>query len=88
MKIWKYELADTPTVVGIPKGARVLRVAAQQNGMEVSPHLWALVDPSADMELRSFEIVGTGHDAPQGDYLGTFDMGPLVLHVFETTVSD
>ena len=56
-----------------------------------TPCLWALVNPDAPMETRTFRVVGTGHDIPPdgADYLwyhvGTFQMhgGYFVGHLFE-----
>jgi len=70
-------------------GARVLHVEAQ-NGI---PTLWALVDPEADSERRSFSIIGTGHPTnllaeqyvasllPLGEWNGNF-----VWHLFEVGI--
>lgn len=49
--------------------------------------MWALVDPEAPCEVRTFRILGTGYielGAP-GQHLGSFQLndGALVFHVFE-----
>lgn len=80
--IWKYaiDLAREVTV-HMPAGARILSVQSQLDQAQV----WALVDPAADLVQRRFGIYGTGwdlHDAP-GEYVGTFQDGWFVWHVFD-----
>lgn len=86
--IWKYEV--NPDGRGqthrMPKGATILTV--QMQGPAVC--VWALVDPGAQDEERTFHIYGTGHAIVGADglrYIGTFqpnDGGsPLVFHLFE-----
>ena len=82
--IWKYEIPDGQIVtVSMPKGARLLSVQVQRG----VPMLWALVDPKAPVERRTFHIAGTGWDFdPDGlNYVGTFQVsgGEFVFHLFE-----
>ncbi len=83
--IWKHGLNLGKTTVPMRRGARVLCVQIQND----TPFLWALVDPDADVQMRRFEIVGTGHLLPDDfdpdRYVGTVQVGPLVWHIFETT---
>lgn len=77
--IWKFPLAEE---IEMPKKAKVLTVQVQRD----IPCIWAVVDPSADREVRRFVIVGTGHSMNRkGPYIGTFQLegGALVFHVFE-----
>jgi hypothetical protein len=79
--IWKYPvpLADS-FVLNMPKDATPLHVDVQRG----APCLWALVDTSAPNEERTFRLVGTGGDVPRDTcYVGTFQQGPFVWHVFE-----
>ncbi len=69
--------------IAMPFGYRVLAVQMQGD----LPCLWAMVNPekpSHDVEIRVF---GTGHPLPDGIgdacYLGTFQHGVFVWHVFE-----
>lgn len=67
----------------MPIGAEILSVQVQRG----NPHMWALVDPEAPCEVRTFRILGTGYielGAP-GQHLGSFQLndGALVFHVFE-----
>ena len=84
MKIWKYDLnVDDYTVLEMPKGAETLSVQDQRG----TPRLWALVDPSAITEKRTFKMAGTGHDIDGRNlrFIDTFQLmnGGLVFHVFE-----
>lgn len=53
---------------------------AMQNGVVT---LWALVNMEHMPVKRRFHIVGTGHEAPCGHYLGTVHERVFVWHVFE-----
>lgn len=84
--IWKFPLSlETPQVLSMPRGAVVLTVQTQSE----QPVLWALVDPDAPTEDRTFFIYGTGweHETPvdRAAYRGTFQLrgGALVFHLFE-----
>ena len=82
--IYKYPLmtADEQRV-DMPRGAHILSVDVQR-GVYC---LWALVDPQAEKEQRTFAIIGTGHpiaDAARLDYIGSAQLGEaLIFHVFE-----
>ena len=87
--IWKYklEVTDGQNII-MPKGAEILTVQMQDE----NPCLWALVDPTADTEIRFIEIFGTGNPilsdmGVSREYISTFQMlgGKLVFHAFEYT---
>ena len=84
--IWKWTL-QPETTIDTPHGAKLLAVQEQHG----EPQLWALVDPGAETEKRTFRVYGTGHDLPDdpGQYVGTFQMhgGALVFHVFEANAT-
>lgn len=86
-RIFKYELHGRgTTTVNIPKGARVLSVANQDEALM----LWAAVTPSNPTEPRTFLVALTGQEiavTPSFPFLGTvlFDNGNFVVHVFEVT---
>ena len=86
--IWKYHLhlPDDPIVIYMPKGARVLHIGQQAGLIK----MWALVDPEADTEKRTFAILGTGGAGPESTdlYLGTVQLGSYVWHVFERVQLD
>lgn len=86
--IWKFHLSGDDETLKMPKGAEILHVHAQNQGIR----FWALVDPTAPPERRYFHTYGTGHpiDGNPGDYIGTahFDGMELVFHVFEKSVPD
>lgn len=82
--VWKYPITIFETFkIGMPKDAVILSVQ-MQNGY---PYLWALVNSDFPLEDYHFEIVGTGNEAPKPDkikaYIGTFQTGPFVFHLFE-----
>lgn len=85
MTIWKFTLDPWRDLVEMPKGARLIHVREQNNGVCV----WAEVDPDAGMVERLVYIVGTGHPllARVPTYVGTahiVEAGvPLVLHVYD-----
>ena len=89
MTIWKFELETTDKqTIEMPVDSEILTVQTQ-NG---EPCLWALVDPAAEKETRTFEVFGTGHTLHYDmgitkDYIGTYQLnsGALVFHVFEHT---
>jgi hypothetical protein len=93
--IWRFALPliDAPTL-HLPAGARVLSVGPARgpemysnDGLDV----WALVDPTATREPRSFRVVGTGNPMPTdaGKFVGTVPShgGSLIWHVFEAVSS-
>jgi len=85
--IWKFTLQATDIqTIKMPKGAKILCVQTQNE----IPCLWAIVDPSASMEDRTFSIYGTGHNIDGYDrkYLGTFQLlkGNFIGHLFEQTI--
>jgi hypothetical protein len=85
--VHKYELSDSvnQTLVNMPAGAEILRLAVQRG----VPTIWARVDPDADRVTRTFQIFGTGNPIPPAaKYVGTFDVGPFVWHVFELLTDD
>lgn len=84
--VWKYEISlrDSPTVLGIPDGARILHVD-DQHGI---PTLWMLVNPDTPTVTRQFIVTGTGHLVPPSTYIGTA-VGPIfVWHIWELDDKD
>jgi hypothetical protein len=81
--IWKFPLRDMgPCEVPMPQGAEILDVQMQNE----LPCIWAMVDPHAPVEAKTFVIHGTGHvvgDDTKLSYIGTVQQGTLVWHVFE-----
>lgn len=83
-KIFKYQL-DTTDIqqIEMPQGAEILCLHTQN----VTPCIWALVNPDAPVSKRTFEIFGTGHNIPEANrkYIGTYQLrsGDLVFHCFE-----
>ncbi len=67
-------------------GAKLLDIQVQVAGPDKGiPQLWALVDPDAIKEKRTFICYGTGQKIPDdpGDYIATAQDGGVLLHFFE-----
>ncbi len=80
--VWKKVLAKTDEqVIKLPSGSKILDVQVQDNNW----CLWFLCNPAAPLEERRIFIHGTGHevDSRTFSYIGTFQDGAYVWHVFE-----
>jgi hypothetical protein len=68
----------------MPKGATVLSVQMQRD----QPMMWAMVDTDQPLVLRKFAVRGTGHDCSgvSHAFVGTFQYGALVFHLFDLGV--
>jgi len=78
--IWKYTLQiDDGEMIDMPRGARPLAVQVQAGDM----CLWAAVDSRAPLVRHKFNIGGTGHPLPDGEYIGSVQDGPYVWHIFD-----
>ena len=86
-EIWRYQFDITDTVeIKMPAGAEIISV--QTKGARSTPCMWAIVEPRANKETRTFKVFGTGHPIPDDlalKFLDTFQVEHLVLvfHVFE-----
>lgn len=80
-QIWKYSLEN---VIEMPKGAEILTIDIQ-NGQLFNAQMWVKVDTENEVEKRMFEVIGTGQnfDDTNRKYIGTYQDGPFVWHVFE-----
>lgn len=80
-QIWKYSLEN---IIEMPKGAEILTIDIQ-NGQMFNVQMWVKVDTENEMEKRMFEVIGTGQnfDDTNRKYVGTYQQGPYVWHVFE-----
>jgi hypothetical protein len=81
--VWKYQLDKSvgiPTVLDMPAGSSVLRVAFQ--GFDLC--LWACVIPGKPIVVREFFISGTGHAVPMtAEYIDSVSQPPFEWHVWE-----
>mgnify|MGYP006921365538 CR=1 FL=1 len=78
--VFKYEVQRK---IEMPKGSEILCMQMQRG----IPCIWAMVHQTKEMEIREFDIIGTGQ-AIIGDlihkYIGTYQPTEfLVYHVFE-----
>jgi hypothetical protein len=80
-QIWKYKVEN---IIEMPKGAEILTVQIQ-NGQMFNACIWAKVNPENELEKRQFVVIGTGHsfDDTNCEYIGTYQDGPFVWHLFE-----
>lgn len=79
-KIYKYPLTSQDCTLKLPKEAEILTVKLQNE----TPTLWALVDPTSELEERHICIVGTGWDVEDSmKYITTYIDGYFVWHIFE-----
>lgn len=71
-KVYKYMvLLDEPCTIEMPRGAQILSVQTQHG----HPQKWALVDTTAPIERRHFEVYGTSHGIRNPErlsFVGTF----------------
>lgn len=85
-KIFKYpvHITDLQTIE-MHKGAEILCFQVQETIHGNFPTLWAIVDPDAPKETRSFRVIGTGNpiENDMREYIGTVQMPPFVWHLFE-----
>jgi hypothetical protein len=84
--IWKYPISlYGPTELTMPANSHVVHFAVQNDELVI----WAEVALGVlPQETRTFRVVGTGHVAPlpYAEYVGTVQVGPMVWHLYETTV--
>jgi len=86
--------------IELPQGARILAVQVQKHysiekGLTQAteePYFWALVNTDEGRTVRRlFRIYGTGREIEERpedlDYIGSFQRGPFIYHVFERNVS-
>lgn len=80
-QVWKFPIVPFATDIRMPKGAKLLHVALQND----SPCLWAEVDSTAPIVKRYVKTYGTGHKIDSGAcfHVGTFQIGELVFHVYD-----
>ena len=79
--IWKHPL--TRVSLALPEGAQVIHVGLDGDGMAC---LWERHPVDApDGPPRRFTAVFTGEHFSGGAHLGTWLVGGLVYHLFETT---
>ena len=81
--VFKYKFGfDTFGLSGLrlPVGCKILRVGQQEGEM----CFWAEVDSDADIELRQFQMIGTGHKLPKSaTYIGGVSIPPYEWHIYE-----
>lgn len=87
-QIWKYSLKSDLSAIAMPVGAEILHLTLFKG----IPTIWALVDPDADLEIRTFETVPTGHVIEnelieRREYVGSYEVWEInalvIKHVFE-----
>jgi hypothetical protein len=83
-QIWKYTLNGMVNDIQMPMDAEILTVQLQ-DGQMFNACIWAKVKPENELEKRQFVVIGTGHsfDDTNHKYIGTYQEGFFVWHVFE-----
>ncbi len=86
--VWKFPIEATEIQsVQMPRGAQILYVGVQGEGLRMKASVWALCDTDQPKAERRLAVTGTGHDAAhcEGPHVGTFMLGngALVFHVFD-----
>jgi hypothetical protein len=83
-QIWKYTLNGMVNDIQMPLDAEILTVQLQ-DGQMFNACIWAKVNPENELEKRQFVVIGTGHsfDDTNHKYIGTYQEGFFVWHVFE-----
>ena len=88
-EVWKFNTTDKGFVekfeIKMPKNAQLLNVDIDANN---SPCIWALVYPQEEMEIRHFELFGTGQELHndmgiERKYVGSYSYGNFIGHIFE-----
>lgn len=86
-KVFKYIVEWGDVVhVDMPEDAQILTAQLQGSSRELV--IWALVNPGAPLQSRTFRIAGTGHPVTEAvAYISTVQLfdGSVVFHVFEVT---
>lgn len=70
--------------VEAPIGAKILHVDVQERA-PFQPSMWVQLEDDRKPVLKhTFEIVGTGHQAPErGEYVGSWQQHGFVWHLYE-----
>ncbi len=80
MTIWKYPIYCNEFILTMPQGAKFLSVQPQHEDIQ----MWFSVDPGELTDERVFRVVATGEEYEGNlEYLGTFQTGRFVFHLFE-----
>lgn len=91
-KIFKYRLPFKEVAeVVLPVGAQIIRIDGENSGPSAGQiSIWAIVDPDADLETRTFHLFKTGGEMPddisEAKYWGCgaiFIQMELMMYVFE-----
>lgn len=77
-EIWKYEIHAGSQFLEIPGLERFLAVGVQEGG----PVVWAIVQPDQPKQRVCVSVAVTGGSPQAGNFLGTFQDGWFVGHVF------
>jgi hypothetical protein len=75
--IYKYKFRGE---IEMPEGAKIRSIQVRDGEI----FLWCEVDKSKQLEIRRFNLVGTGQSFCDGDeYIGTVQQPLFVWHVYE-----
>lgn len=80
--VYKYPVPRRSTKFDIilKKDFKFLRIHFQGDDLQ----LWTEVETTSADIRTFFQLLGTGHEVPQGaTYLQTYDDGPFVMHLYK-----
>ena len=66
MQVWRFPLGMGENAIAMPKDAKVTHFGFQGSREQFS--FWAVLDPNVGTVVRTFAVVGTGHDLPDGEW--------------------
>lgn len=82
--VWKYILTTNVFGRGIIKTPPGTIVHVEPERQDLILRLWIEVDPSAALDERTFQVLGTGHEIPEGYvWRHTWVEPPFVWHLYE-----
>lgn len=80
--VYKYELDDEVTELGLDTEAKVVLVAQQHE--RTFPTIWIEHDPDASCCWHRFYVTGTGHPIPVNTtHVGSAICGEFVWHIYQ-----
>lgn len=82
--IYKYPILRVQKQeIELPFNSQILSFGHQENDM----FIWAIVNTAHSKKQEVFNLTGTGHELPDGLYIGTVQLpNGLVFHLFQEVI--